>query len=91
MLNPDSSASKHEPGTHTIIVNGREKTVDVNQVTYQQVLLLAYPNPDTGEDVSYTITWARNEHGEATGKLLPGGTEKVNEGMIFNVKRAVRS
>jgi hypothetical protein len=82
---------QHEPGTHTIIVNGREKTVEVNEVSYQQILLLAYPNPETGPDVRYTITWARNEHGEATGKLLPGGTVKVNEKMVFNVKRADKS
>jgi hypothetical protein len=82
---------KHEPGTHTIFVNGKEKTVEVNEVTYEQILLLAYPNPDTGDNVSYVITWARNEHGQATGKLLPGGTVKVNDGMVFNVKRAIRS
>jgi hypothetical protein len=82
---------KHEPGTHTIIVNGREKTVEVNDVSYEQILLLAYPNPDTGPDVRYTITWARNEHGNATGKLLPGGTVNVSEKMIFNVKRTDKS
>jgi hypothetical protein len=82
---------QHQPHTHAIFVNGREKAVEVNEVTYEQILLLAYPDPDTGPDVSYTITWARNEQGQATGKLLPGETVKVNEKMVFNVKRAVRS
>ena len=88
---PAKDDPKHEPGTHTIIVNGREKTVEVNEVSYEQILLLAYPNPDTGPDVRYTITWARNEQGNATGKLLPGGTVKVSEKMIFNVKRTDKS
>jgi hypothetical protein len=82
---------KHEPKTHTIIVNGRAETVEVNEVSYEQILHLAYPNPDTGADVLYTITWARNEQGEATGRLVPGETVKVNERMIFNVKRTNKS
>ena len=87
----ETADPKHQPKTHIIIVNGREKTVAVNEVSYEQILLLAFPAPDTGENVIYTITWARNEHGDASGKLVPGGTVKVNEGMVFNVQRTDKS
>jgi hypothetical protein len=82
---------KHQPGTHTIFVNGREKIVEVNEISYEEVVELAFPNPSTGPDVRYTVTWARNEHGQADGKLLPGGTVKISETMIFNVERTDKS
>lgn len=69
----------------TIIVNGREKVVTDRELSFAQVVALAFDNPPTGDNVRFIVTYRRGEGNKPEGTLAPGGTVKVKEGMIFNV------
>ncbi len=69
----------------TIVVNGRQKVVKGKELTYAQIIALAFDNPPTGENVSFTITYRKGEGNKPEGTLVEGETVKTKEGMIFNV------
>ncbi len=81
-----------EPKTVTIIVNGRVKTVPKNeQITFDQVVALAFPNPPTGDGVQFTVQYTRGEGNKPSGALVEGQSVKVKEGMEFDVTPTNRS
>lgn len=69
----------------TIVVNGREKTVTVRELSFADVVALAFDPPPTGPDIVFTITYRRGHGEKPEGTLVEGETVKVKEGMIFNV------
>ena len=69
-----------------IVVNGQEKTVTVEAISFDELVSLAYDgNPPTGDNWSFTITYRRGHGNKPEGSLLEGETVKVKKGMIFNV------
>jgi hypothetical protein len=75
--------------TVNIFVNGREETVTKGKVTYDEVVALAYPNPDFPNNTYKVTYFTKNEKHEGT--LTKGESVEVTEGMVFTVIRAVRS
>ncbi|OQW36214.1 MAG: hypothetical protein A4E19_00745 [Nitrospira sp. SG-bin1] len=75
----------------TIIVNGRAKVVTERELTYAQIVALAFDNPPTGENVAFTITYRKGEGNKPEGTLVEGETVKIKEGMIFNVTATNKS
>ena len=75
----------------TIIVNGRAKVVTERELTYAQIVALAFDNPPTGENVAFTITYRKGEGNKSEGTLVEGETVKIKEGMIFNVTATNKS
>ncbi|AFZ67177.1 multiubiquitin domain-containing protein [Deinococcus peraridilitoris] len=69
----------------TIIVNGREKQVTDKEMTYDQVVHLAYDNPPSGPNVLITVTFRRGHGDKPEGSLTAGSSVRLKEGMIFNV------
>ena len=78
--------------TITIIVNGREKIVSERELTFDQVVKLAFDNPPYGTNTLFTITYRKsgNEH-QPEGHLVEGATVKVKKGSIFNVTATDKS
>lgn len=74
-------AQKHQV---VIVVNGRQRTVDEKEITFDEVVKLAFDSPPSGDNVVYSITYRRAE-GNKSGTLEEGGSVKVKEGMIFDV------
>ena len=75
-----------------IIVNGREKTVGIREeLTFDQLVALAFDDPPTGEFIYFTITYRRGQSNKPEGILVEGETVKVKEGMIFNVTATDKS
>jgi len=75
----------------TIIVNGRKREVTLKELSYAEVLNLAFDgNPPSGPNVVITVTYTKGEDGKQ-GTMLPGDTVKVKAGMVFNVKATDRS
>jgi hypothetical protein len=88
MDNPQTSEQdkEHHEKTVTIIVNGRPKEVREGELTYEQVINLAYDNnPPTGPNVVITVTYSKGEGGKQ-GSLQPGQSVRVVAGMVFNVR-----
>lgn len=75
--------------TTTIIVNTRKKEVEGKEVSYDQIVRLAFETPPTGEFIEITVAY-RNGPGR-DGTLQPGHTVKVKEGMIFDVTATDKS
>ena len=69
-----------------IIVNGREKPIEkMEELTFDQLVDLAFDDPPTGEFICFTITYRRGHRDKPEGTLVEGETVKVKDGMIFNV------
>jgi len=77
--------------TTTIIVNAEQKTWGEKDISYEQVTLLAFPNPPPGVVITYTVEYERAE-GNKEGSLVMGGKPvAVKDGMIFTVTETGRS
>lgn len=74
-----------------IIVNGRQKTVDENVLTFEQVVALAFPTPPTGENIVFTVTFRKARGERHEGILHPGEDVKIKEGTTFNVRYTDKS
>lgn len=80
------------PGQHfMIIVNGREKIVTQHELSYVDVVRLAFENPQFNENIVYTVTYKRGPDERREGTMVEGDTVKVKPGMIFNVTRTDKS
>jgi hypothetical protein len=75
---------------YTIIVNTREKTVETDEITFEQVVSLAFEEPPTGENLQITVLFRRG-HGNKEGTLVAGQSVKVKNGMVFDVTLANKS
>ena len=75
----------------TIVVNGREKTVASKELTFDQVVDLAFDDPQRGPLIVFTITYRRGHGDKPEGSLIEGESVKVKDGMIFNVTRTDKS
>lgn len=81
-----------EAKTVTIIVNGRAKTVSKNvEITFEQVVALAFPNPPTGDGIQFTVQYTRGHGNKPAGTLVEGQSVKVKDGMEFDVTPTNRS
>ena len=68
-----------------LVINGRQKSVDDDQLTFDQVVALAFDDPPAGEFICFTITYRRAGGRKAEGTLVEGESVKVRNGTIFNV------
>lgn len=77
----------HKPDakTVTIVVNGRERTVTTDDISYDEVVHLAFDPVPTGPNIVITVTYRRGHGNKPEGTMVPGDDVKVKEGMIFNV------
>jgi hypothetical protein len=75
----------------TIVVNGREKTISEKELTFGQLVALAFDNPPTGEFICFTITYRRGQGNKPEGSLTEDETVKIKKGMIFNVTATDKS
>lgn len=78
--------------TVTIIVNGRPREVTQKELSFEDVVNLAFDNaPPTGENIVITVTFSRGDEGRKEGSLLPGESVKVKKDMIFDVTATDKS
>ena len=82
---------KNHEKDFSIIVNGRPRTVATRELNFDQVVRLAFDNPPAGPNVVITVTYHRGHGEKPEGSLLPGGTVKVKEGMVFDVTATDKS
>jgi hypothetical protein len=80
----EAKENQHEHEV-TIVINGRPKQVTAKKLTYAEVVLLAFPVPQTGENVKYTVTFSKGESHQREGILIAGDILHIKEGMIINV------
>ncbi|MEP1152196.1 MAG: multiubiquitin domain-containing protein [Balneola sp.] len=74
-----------------IIINGQPKEVDEKRLSYKQVIELAFPNPQFGPNIVYTVTYKNGPKPNPKGVMVEGDVVKIKEGMLFNVTRTDKS
>ena len=84
-LKEDEHFHSGKPKVYHIIVNGQQKNVTTKTVSYEEIVKLAFPDPITGPNIIYTVGYEDGPHQNPSGSLMPGGTVKVKDGMIFDV------
>lgn len=75
----------------TIIVNTREKAWSKKEISYEEVIVLAFGSYSNDENVVYTVTYSKGPDSHHEGSLVKGGSVKVKDGMIFNVTQTNKS
>ena len=85
----DEQAAQDRVKTHTIYVNGRERTFTGHRISYAQVVEFAFPNDPRNPNIVYTVAYATS-HGR-DGTLAEGQEVVVKRGMSFNVGKTNRS
>lgn len=76
----------------TVVINGRERTVTSKELTFEEVVALAYDNnPPTGPNWFFTVTFRRGHGDKPEGSLTEGESLKLKDGMIINVRATDKS
>lgn len=89
--NGDGGHGGDKPKDVTIIVNGRERTWPKEDISFEQVVEIAFPNQPSGPDYSYTVTFSKGDDKKPHGSLVAGESVKAKKGMVFNVTQTNRS
>ncbi len=76
---------------YTIIVNGRQKVITAKELSFAEIVTLAFDNPPSGPNILFTVTYRRGEGNKPEGTLIEGETVKIKDGMIFNVTATDKS
>ncbi len=90
-LKGDEHFHSGPPKDFTIIVNGRKKIVPEKELSFDQVVALAFNPVRTEPDVLYTVTYGRGPKANPEGSLLPSGKVKLKDGMVFIVTETDKS
>ena len=77
----------------TIVVNGADKVLPAGtkQLSYEEVVKLAYPNYSDAPEILYTIVFSNGPIENKKGTLVKGDVARVRKGMIFNVGKSNKS
>jgi DNA-binding beta-propeller fold protein YncE len=75
----------------TIVVNAREKTFTGREISFNQLVELAFGSVSPNPNIVYTVTYKRGEGNKPEGSMEKGDTVKVKDGMIFNVTQTDKS
>ena len=88
----ESPAKDGHPRNVTIIVNGRPRDFEKTEISFEEVVLLAFPNAQLqNPDFEYTVTYTKGHNDNKEGTLTKGRRVKVKDGMIFNVTETNKS
>ena len=75
----------------TIFINGTAKSIQKGQLTFDEVIALAFDNPPSGDGVQFTVQYSRGHGDKPKGTLVEGQSAKTKEGMEFDVTPTNRS
>lgn len=83
------SAESKQHDKFVIIVNAQKKPWNKEQITYEEVVDLAFPNHPATE--MFTVQYSHGPHDHRQGTLAQGQSVEVKNEMIFNVTPTVQS
>lgn len=75
----------------TIYINGEEKAVVKDKISYEEVIELAFGHYEDSENVNYTVIYFKGNNNKPNGFLLKGQVVMVKKGMRINVTRTNKS
>ena len=74
-----------------IIVNARPKEVTSRELSFTEIVSLAFSSPPTGENILFTVTYEKGKGSKPEGTLVEGQSVHIKDGMIFNVTATDKS
>ena len=74
-----------------IVVNGTQKTVQKDDISFNEIVHLAYDNPPFGENTLFTVTYRRGQGSKPEGILADGESTKTKDEMVFDVTATDKS
>lgn len=80
-----------DKGKYRVIVNGRQKIVDSDEVTFEEAISLAFDQPPSGPYIVFTVSYRNGAGRSPDGRLVTGQSVKVQDGTIFNVTATDKS
>lgn len=83
--------SKEKPKHLTIIVNGREKLWEEKEISFEQVIILAFGSYQESQNRVFTVTYKGGPDQNQQGTMVKGDKVKVKNKMIFNVTATDKS
>lgn len=75
----------------SIVVNGRQRNVESEELTFDALVDLAFDDPARGPQIVFTITFREAGGRVMDGELDEGQRLKVRDGTIINVTRTDQS
>ena len=75
----------------TIYINGEEKEVVKDKISYEEVIKLAFGHYEDSETVIYTVIYFKGNNNKPNGFLLKGQVVRGQKGMRINVTRTNKS
>lgn len=76
---------------YTVVVNAQEKQVTSKELTFEQVVDLAFPGGPRGGNWVFTVTYRKGDGKKAEGTLTAGESVKIKNGTVFNVTATDKS
>ena len=73
-----------------IIVNGREKVVHKEVLTFEEIVALAFDTPPTANTI-FTVSYRKAHQHPESGTLVPGQSVTVKNGTTLNVTATDKS
>ena len=74
-----------------IVVNGRERIVTLDELSFSDVLALAFDPVPSGPSWEFTVTYRNGAGRPPEGRLRPEGEVKVKDGTVFNATATDKS
>ena len=90
-MNDKPDTADPEKKSITIVVNGRSKEVTTEEVSFNELVDLAFDDPARGSQIVFTITFRKAGGRIEEGELDEGGRIKVLDGTVVNVTRTDQS
>jgi hypothetical protein len=87
----DSKSTQGALKKVTIIVNARPFTVEKEKMSFDDIVLLAFPNRSNDPNFEYTVTYSKGPDAKKEGTLTAGHSVEVKDGMIFYVTETNKS
>lgn len=82
--NDDKGNEGGGPKPVTVFVNTAPHEVAKTDISYEDVVKLAFPDGPTGSNPGYTVLYQR-AHGNKDGELVAGQSVKAKDRMTFDV------
>lgn len=91
-ITPQTQApSQQHAHTWEVFVNSRPTTVDQDELTFEQIVALAFSPVPSGPGVTFTVSYRHAAQHPAEGTLVVGRSVEVKKGTAFNVTATDKS
>lgn len=91
MSNPQAPGQNKPEKSYNLTVNTLPKVWNEKEISYKQVIILAFGSYSDNPKVTYTVEFFKGEHDKQEGSLTKDESVKVKDGMVFNVSKSDQS